>query len=270
MDPKMSLKRRISNPAPRLTSETKANLKSTGSKNSAVGELEVDPLHLDRENRQLRLELEDIKQRLRRYEQESTRAKKTPIRGIPNSKHSTPPALPALKPGNVSQIAPRSLNADPLLAPLMGLHHRRQPGEDDNPRRKKASSIIKHRDSNDIDDVESPRPAHYMEGGTALNEFHYEDLHGVGRHKNQRVDCGDIHHDDVGFGSMILDRAGWLVGLLVLQSMSSFIIQRNEIMLQKHLVIVRFLTMLVGAGGNAGNQASVRGMFNSCCCDTAG
>jgi len=59
------------------------------------------------------------------------------------------------------------------------------------------------------------------------------------------------------FWAAVQDRAGWLVGLLVLQSMSSFIISRNEKMLQKHLVIVRFLTMLVGAGGNAGNQASV-------------
>ena len=59
------------------------------------------------------------------------------------------------------------------------------------------------------------------------------------------------------FRSAIQDRAAWLVGLLVLQSMSSFIISRNEKLLQNHLVIVRFLTMLVGAGGNAGNQASV-------------
>jgi len=51
---------------------------------------------------------------------------------------------------------------------------------------------------------------------------------------------------------------------LILQSMSSFILARNEALLQKHLVIVRFLTMLVGAGGNAGNQASVRGTFSSC------
>jgi hypothetical protein len=49
------------------------------------------------------------------------------------------------------------------------------------------------------------------------------------------------------------------VGLLVLQSMSSFILARNEKLLQEHVIIVRFLTMLVGAGGNAGNQASVRG-----------
>ncbi|KAL7569239.1 hypothetical protein ACA910_016793 [Epithemia clementina (nom. ined.)] len=54
------------------------------------------------------------------------------------------------------------------------------------------------------------------------------------------------------------DRANWLVGLMILQSLSSFIIKRNEEMLEEHIIIVQFLTMLVGAGGNAGNQASVR------------
>jgi hypothetical protein len=68
--------------------------------------------------------------------------------------------------------------------------------------------------------------------------------------------------EGVGHSTFLLavqDRAGWLVGLLVLQSMSSFIISRNEALLKNHLVIVQFLTMLVGAGGNAGNQASVGG-----------
>ncbi len=60
------------------------------------------------------------------------------------------------------------------------------------------------------------------------------------------------------FADAIKDRAGWLIGLLFLQSCSSFIIQYNEGFLQDHMVIVQFLTMLVGAGGNAGNQASVR------------
>lgn len=60
------------------------------------------------------------------------------------------------------------------------------------------------------------------------------------------------------FSAVMKDRASWLVGLLVLQSMSSFIIARNEALLESHIVIVQFLTMLVGAGGNAGNQASVR------------
>jgi hypothetical protein len=61
----------------------------------------------------------------------------------------------------------------------------------------------------------------------------------------------------------LYDRGAWLVGLLILQSFSSFIIKNNEAMLQRHAVIVRFLTMLVGAGGNAGNQASVRYVQNA-------
>eukprot|EP00529_Nitzschia_sp_RCC80_P022429 CAMPEP_0113509574 /NCGR_PEP_ID=MMETSP0014_2-20120614/37654_1 /TAXON_ID=2857 /ORGANISM="Nitzschia sp." /LENGTH=494 /DNA_ID=CAMNT_0000405425 /DNA_START=307 /DNA_END=1791 /DNA_ORIENTATION=+ /assembly_acc=CAM_ASM_000159 len=64
-------------------------------------------------------------------------------------------------------------------------------------------------------------------------------------------------HFQMSFFRSAADRAGWLVGLLVLQSLSSFILARNELLLQQHAVIVQFLTMLVGAGGNAGNQASV-------------
>lgn len=63
---------------------------------------------------------------------------------------------------------------------------------------------------------------------------------------------------DVSFKDALRDRAYWLVGLLALQSMSGFILARNELLLQSHPVIIYFLTMLVGAGGNAGNQASVR------------
>ena len=64
------------------------------------------------------------------------------------------------------------------------------------------------------------------------------------------------------FLTTLCDRAGWLVGLLILQSMSSFIIADNEELLQQHPVIIQFLTMLIGAGGNAGNQASVRGTIS--------
>jgi len=64
---------------------------------------------------------------------------------------------------------------------------------------------------------------------------------------------------DVSFQDALRDRAYWLVGLLALQSMSGFILARNELLLQTHPIIIYFLTMLVGAGGNAGNQASVRG-----------
>lgn len=64
----------------------------------------------------------------------------------------------------------------------------------------------------------------------------------------------------VSFGEALRDRAYWLVGLLLLQSFSGIILSRNEALLADHPVIIYFLTMLVGAGGNAGNQASVRGM----------
>jgi Mg/Co/Ni transporter MgtE len=65
----------------------------------------------------------------------------------------------------------------------------------------------------------------------------------------------------VSFGAALRDRAYWLVGLLLMQSFSGIILSRNEALLVDHPVIVYFLTMLVGAGGNAGNQASVRGMY---------
>jgi len=64
-------------------------------------------------------------------------------------------------------------------------------------------------------------------------------------------------HQQLTFCQSLTDRAGWLIGLLIFQSLSSFILARNESLLQHHGVIVQFLTMLVGAGGNAGNQASV-------------
>ena len=52
------------------------------------------------------------------------------------------------------------------------------------------------------------------------------------------------------FMDQLKERASWLIGLLVLQSCSSFIIQNNQRFLQNHMTIVQFLTMLVGAGGN--------------------
>lgn len=52
-------------------------------------------------------------------------------------------------------------------------------------------------------------------------------------------------------------RAGWLVVLLAAQSCSSFILERFEILIKTHPVIIYFLTMLVGAGGNVGGQSVV-------------
>jgi len=59
------------------------------------------------------------------------------------------------------------------------------------------------------------------------------------------------------FGERLRGRVTLLVGLLIFQSVSSFILASYSELLQQHSVIVYFLTMLVGAGGNAGNQAAV-------------
>ena len=59
----------------------------------------------------------------------------------------------------------------------------------------------------------------------------------------------------------------WLLGLLVLQSMSSFVLDSYQELLRNHLVVTLFLTMLVGAGGNAGNQSAIkviRGLVHLC------
>jgi Mg/Co/Ni transporter MgtE len=64
--------------------------------------------------------------------------------------------------------------------------------------------------------------------------------------------------DNSTFQQNLVNRASWLIGLLIFQSLSSYILSYNEKLLQHHPNIIFFLTMLVGAGGNAGNQATVR------------
>ena len=54
-----------------------------------------------------------------------------------------------------------------------------------------------------------------------------------------------------------MTRLIWLGGLLLLQSLSSVVLDANKELVQEHLAITLFLTMLVGAGGNAGAQASI-------------
>eukprot|EP00927_Polykrikos_kofoidii_P030018 TRINITY_DN25899_c0_g2_i1.p1 TRINITY_DN25899_c0_g2~~TRINITY_DN25899_c0_g2_i1.p1 ORF type:complete len:441 (-),score=61.26 TRINITY_DN25899_c0_g2_i1:32-1354(-) len=53
------------------------------------------------------------------------------------------------------------------------------------------------------------------------------------------------------------DRAGWLVMLLMFQSTSSIILEHFDVLIRRHPVVIYFLTMLVGAGGNAGSQSTV-------------
>ncbi|CAF3465038.1 unnamed protein product [Rotaria sp. Silwood1] len=55
----------------------------------------------------------------------------------------------------------------------------------------------------------------------------------------------------------IFSRVSLLSLLLILQSASSFILQSFSDLISHHILITMYLTMLVGAGGNAGNQAAV-------------
>lgn len=62
---------------------------------------------------------------------------------------------------------------------------------------------------------------------------------------------------------LVSARAWWLISLLMLQSLSSIILTHFSALIERHLVIALFLTMLTGTAGNAGNQSSamvIRGL----------
>ena len=65
-------------------------------------------------------------------------------------------------------------------------------------------------------------------------------------------------------------RRRWLLGLLVLQSTSSMVLDLYQDLLRNHLVVTLFLTMLVGAGGNAGNQSAIKVIRGLVCTLAAG
>lgn len=90
--------------------------------------------------------------------------------------------------------------------------------------------------------------------GVTLSSDDKDDL--LNHHMDIASDTTGSHHDNYNnirsFLVHLYYRGAWLVGLLIFQSCSSFILASNEQLLQRHPNIVYFLTMLVGAGGNAG------------------
>lgn len=65
------------------------------------------------------------------------------------------------------------------------------------------------------------------------------------------------------FVSLFWQRSIWLGSLLLLQSVSSFILGKYETLINSHLFLSFFYTMLIGTGGNAGNQSAalvIRGL----------
>jgi len=56
---------------------------------------------------------------------------------------------------------------------------------------------------------------------------------------------------------VLKQRLPWLVGLLIFQSFSAVILGAFQDLLEDHLLISFFVPMIVGTGGNAGNQPGV-------------
>lgn len=81
------------------------------------------------------------------------------------------------------------------------------------------------------------------------------------------ADNTGVHND---FTAAMIDRGGWLVLLLLVQSLSSLVIAHNQNLIKHHPTVVYFLTMLVGAGGNAGNQSAVNVVRSIAVCKAAG
>mmetsp|Transcript_6903 Transcript_6903/g.25449 ORF Transcript_6903/g.25449 Transcript_6903/m.25449 type:complete len:256 (-) Transcript_6903:1027-1794(-) len=108
------------------------------------------------------------------------------------------------------------------------------------------------------DDVEKASSAHSLAGsdearlgkGHPVRPGELDEALGVGEGTGERDLRSRLLNE-------VLTRGRWLLGLLVLQSSSSFVLQSFTQLLQEHLVVTLFLTMLVGAGGNAGNQSAI-------------
>lgn len=76
-------------------------------------------------------------------------------------------------------------------------------------------------------------------------------------HVRHRIDDIDEKEKISESETNIYSRIFLLSLLLILQSGSSFILQSFSELISRHILITMYLTMLVGAGGNAGNQAAV-------------
>ena len=59
------------------------------------------------------------------------------------------------------------------------------------------------------------------------------------------------------FTNLFLQRSIWLGGLLLLQSVSPFILSKYKDLIDAHIFLSFFYTMLIGTGGNAGNQSAM-------------
>lgn len=64
-----------------------------------------------------------------------------------------------------------------------------------------------------------------------------------------------IGEEEIEIETPISSRIFWLIGLLIIQSFSSFILTIFDEILKKHFIIAIFLTMMLGTGGNVSSQS---------------
>ena len=192
------------------------------------------------ENANLKRQLEELQLQFSKLKQRTRRNNNSPPRGKPKKSPSPDTNRLRIRWLQLGSSFGTPQDEDALAAPLIhdGLHHRHTITA---PSPMKISRVIK-KSSSLIDD----------------NKERMRDVEAIDEEFASGYDSFDDNVHVISFCKLVCDRASWLVGLLVLQSMSSFIISYNEALLKRHIVIVQFLTMLVGAGGNAGNQATVR------------
>lgn len=65
---------------------------------------------------------------------------------------------------------------------------------------------------------------------------------------------------------LIWHRSVWLISLMLFQSISGIIMGTYNSLIQSHVIISFFMNMLIGTGGNAGNQSAtlvIRGLINN-------
>ena len=218
---------------------------------SYTDEQDAQVMSLVDENERLRAKLEKMKKELERYRRQESRTKVDGTR-------KGPPSLNQVADSRQGWHRPRSkyqrsLSEDSMEAAIM-----LEPERD--PLMHESGRGLHHRRGNHSWQADKNGPSQHAH----TKEWRFDDESGVETffltdEESIMTSPSIGEAEEMTFAAAVQDRAGWLVGLLCLQSMSSFIISRNEKLLQEHIIIVQFLTMLVGAGGNAGNQASVRG-----------
>eukprot|EP00397_Hematodinium_sp_SG-2012_P042708 GEMP01047299.1.p1 GENE.GEMP01047299.1~~GEMP01047299.1.p1 ORF type:complete len:310 (+),score=61.35 GEMP01047299.1:57-986(+) len=122
----------------------------------------------------------------------------------------------------------------------------------------RTSRTLSRKDSSELQ--ERPLLGELADWGPAVEEMTVEELEDEVLSLRREVMRQRKHKDsDRGTDELnnFLPRAVWLVGLLFFQSTSSFVLQYFSAVLEQHPALMYFLTMLVGAGGNAGGQSAV-------------